>query len=221
MSNKLVIFDLDGTLLNTIGDLAVACDHMLKLRNLPTHSYAEYCSFVGNGILRLVERALPEELREEDYVKAARADFLAYYIEHIDNFTKPYNGIIDLVDELQKRGYKLAVASNKFQAGTEKLIKKFFPAIDFVDICGNREGVPLKPDTALVEIILQKADTPLSKCVMVGDSAVDMMTAHNAGIHSIGVTWGFRSREELLQAEAEYMVDNADELMAAIEHILN
>ena len=143
MSNKLVIFDLDGTLLNTIGDLAVACDHMLKLRNLPTHSYAEYCSFVGNGTLRLVERALPEELREEDYVKAARADFLAYYIEHIDNFTKPYNGIIDLVDELQKRGYKLAVASNKFQAGTEKLIKKFFPAIDFVNICGNREGAGL------------------------------------------------------------------------------
>lgn len=219
MSNKLIIFDLDGTLLNTIGDLAVACDYMLRLRNLPTHSYKEYCSFVGNGILRLVERALPEHLRQESYVKAARADFLAYYIDHIDQRTTPYDGIIALIEELKSRGYKLAVASNKFQAGTEKLINRFFPDVEFVDVCGNREGVPLKPDTALVDIILQKADTPLDRCIMVGDSAVDMMTAHNAGIHSIGVTWGFRSREELQQANAEYMADTTDELLAIIEQI--
>lgn len=219
MKNRLVIFDLDGTLLNTIGDLAVACDYMLRLRNLPTHSFEEYCSFVGNGILRLVERALPEELRTESYVKAARADFLAYYIDHIDEHTTPYDGITALVDELQRRGYKLAVASNKFQAGTEKLIRKFFPTIDFVDVCGNREGVPLKPDTALIDIILEQAAMPREQCIMVGDSAVDMQTAHNAGIHSIGVTWGFRSREELIEAKAEQMVDNTNELLAAIERI--
>lgn len=219
MKNKLVIFDLDGTLLNTIGDLAVACDHMLRLRNLPTHSYAEYCSFVGNGILRLVERALPEELRNEDYVKAARADFLAYYIEHIDQRTTPYDGIVGLVNKLQARGCKLAVASNKFQAGTTKLIGKFFPDIKFIDVCGNREGVPLKPETALIDIILEKANTPLDRCIMVGDSAVDMFTAHNAGIHSVGVTWGFRSRKELEEAKAEYMVDNTDELLAILERI--
>lgn len=219
MKNRLVIFDLDGTLLNTIGDLAVACDYMLRLRNLPTHSFEEYCSFVGNGILRLVERALPEELRTESYVKAARADFLAYYIDHIDEHTTPYDGITALVDELQRRGYKLAVASNKFQAGTEKLIRKFFPTIDFVDVCGNREGVPLKPDTALIDIILEQAAMPREQCIMVGDSAVDIQTAHNAGIHSIGVTWGFRSREELIEAKAEQMVDNTNELLAAIERI--
>lgn len=219
MKNRLVIFDLDGTLLNTIGDLAVACDYMLRLRNLPTHSFEEYCSFVGNGILRLVERALPEELRTESYVKAARADFLAYYIDHIDEHTTPYDGITALVDELQRRGYKLAVASNKFQAGTEKLIRKFFPTIDFVDVCGNREGVPLKPDTALIDIIIEQAAMPREQCIMVGDSAVDMLTAHNAGIHSIGVTWGFRSREELIEAKAEQMVDNTNELLAAIERI--
>lgn len=219
MNNKLIIFDLDGTLLNTIGDLAVACDHMLSLRNLPTHSYEEYCSFVGNGILRLVERALPESLREEGYVKAARADFLAYYIDHIDRKTEPYEGITTLVASLQERGYKLAVASNKFQAGTAKLIGRFFPDIEFVEVCGNREGVPLKPDTALVDIILQKAMIPLESCIMVGDSAVDMMTARNASIHSIGVTWGFRSREELCEAKAEYLVDTADELLAVIERI--
>ena len=157
MKSKLIIFDLDGTLLNTIGDLAVGCDHMLSLRGLPTHTYEQYCSFVGNGILRLVERALPEELRTEEYVKAARKDFVEYYIDHIDLKTIPYDGMTELVEELRQSGAKLAVASNKFQAGTEKLIRKFFPEVEWVEICGNREGVPLKPDTALVDLILDKA----------------------------------------------------------------
>ena len=212
MKNRLIIFDLDGTLLNTIGDLAVGCDHMLKLRGLPTHTYEQYCSFVGNGILRLVERALPEELRTEEYVKAARKDFVNFYIENIDTHTVPYNGMVELVETLHRDGAKLAVASNKFQAGTEKLIKKFFPAIDFVDICGNREGVPLKPDTALMDLILGKAGVERENCYMVGDSAVDIKTAQNAGIHSIGVSWGFRSREELEQAGAEQIADTVEQL---------
>ena len=212
MKNRLIIFDLDGTLLNTIGDLAVGCDHMLKLRGLPTHTYEQDCSFVGNGILRLVERALPEELRTEEYVKAARKDFVDFYIENIDTHTVPYTGMAELVEALHRDGAKLAVASNKFQAGTEKLIRKFFPAIDFVDICGNREGVPLKPETALVDLILGKAGVERENCYMVGDSAVDIKTAQNAGIHSIGVSWGFRSREELEQASAEQIADTVEEL---------
>lgn len=212
MQNRLFIFDLDGTLLNTIGDLAVGCDYMLSLRGLPTHTYEEYCSFVGNGIMRLVERALPEELRTADYIKAARKDFVDFYIDHIDAHTVPYQGMVELVTELQQRGAKLAVASNKFQAGTEKLIKKFFPEIEWVEICGNREGVPLKPDTALVDLILSKAGVEREKCYMVGDSAVDIKTAQNAGIHSIGVSWGFRSREELEQAGAEQIADTVEEL---------
>lgn len=219
MRNKLVIFDLDGTLLNTIGDLANACNYMLSLRSLPQHSYEAYCSFVGNGIRRLVERALPEELLTEEYVKAARADFMEYYMAHIDEITQPYDGILSLIATLQERGYKLAVASNKFQSGTSKLIAKFFPDTPFVDVCGNREGVPLKPDTALVDIILEKAALPLDRCIMVGDSAVDIETAHNAGIHSIGVKWGFRSTEELQEADAEYIVGSTEELLRVIEAI--
>ena len=118
----------------------------------------------------------------------------------------------ELIEALHKDGAKLAVASNKFQAGTEKLIKKFFPTIDFVDICGNREGVPLKPDTALVDLILGKAGVEREKCYMVGDSAVDIKTAQNAGIHSIGVSWGFRSRQELEQAGAEQIADTVEQL---------
>ena len=217
MKNKLIIFDLDGTLLNTIGDLAIGCDHMLALRGLPGHTYEEYCTFVGNGIMRLVERALPEELRTEEYVKAARKDFVNYYIDHIDQKSVPYEGIIELVDELQAKGAKLAVASNKFQAGTEKLIKKFFPNIDFVEICGNREGVPLKPDTALVDFILEKAGVERNRVAMVGDSGVDIQTARNAGITSVGVSWGFRSVEELKENRADYIVSSAEELRKVLE----
>ena len=212
MENQLIIFDLDGTLLNTIGDLAVGCDHMLTLRGLPTHSYEEYCTFVGNGIMRLVERALPEELRTEEYVKAARRDFVEFYIDNIDNHTVPYEGMVELVEQLQTKGAKLAVASNKFQAGTEKLIRKFFPTIEWVEICGNREGVPLKPDTALVDMIIEKAGVERKNCTMVGDSAVDIQTARNAAIRSVGVSWGFRSREELEQAGADLIADTVEEL---------
>ena len=212
MQNRLFIFDLDCTLLNTIGDLAVACDHMLTMRSLPTHTYEEYCSFVGNGIMRLVERALPEELRTPDYVAAARRDFVDFYIEYIDHKTEPYEGMVELLCDLQRDGAHLAVASNKFQAGTEKLIRKFFPTIDFVEICGNREGVPLKPDTALVDLILGKAGIERQNCYMIGDSGVDMQTARNASIHGVGVSWGFRSREELEMHEPHAIADTVEEL---------
>ena len=219
MNNRLVIFDLDGTLLNTLGDLATACNYMLSQRGLPQHTYEEYCSFVGNGIRRLVERALPEELLSEEYVKAARADFMEYYIDHIDEKTLPYEGIPQLVASLQASGCKLAVVSNKFQAGTEKLIRKFFPTIEWVEICGNREGVPLKPDTALVDLILDAAGVERERCVMVGDSAVDILTAERAGIHSVGVSWGFRSREELQEAGAEYIADSVEDLRRILSAI--
>ena len=212
MQHRLFIFDLDGTLLNTIGDLAVACDHMLSLRGLPLHTYEEYCSYVGNGIMRLVERALPEELCTAEYVAAARKDFVDFYIEHIDLKTVPYRGMVELLNDLQRDGARLAVASNKFQAGTEKLIKKFFPAIDFVEICGNREGVPLKPDTALVDMILDKAGIERSNCYMIGDSGVDMQTARNASIHGVGVSWGFRSREELEMHSPMAIADTVEQL---------
>ena len=154
VNTDLVIFDLDGTLLDTIGDLAVACNAVLALRGLPQHSYEEYCHFVGNGIMRLVERALPEELRTPYTVAAVRADFVKYYTEHIDAYTKPYDGIPELVAGLVRRGVRIAVASNKFQAGTEKLVRLFFPDVPFAAVFGQREGVPLKPDPAVVEEIL-------------------------------------------------------------------
>jgi len=213
MTTDLVIFDLDGTLLDTIGDLAVACNAVLALRGLPQHSYEEYCGFVGSGIMRLVERALPEPLRTPENVALVRADFVRYYTEHIDVRTKPYAGIPELLAELVRRGVQLAVASNKFQAGTEKLVRRFFPDIPFAAILGQRPDVPLKPSPAVVKEILALTGAPRDRVLYVGDSGIDMQTAAAAGVRSAGVTWGFRTREELVGAGAQHLVDRAGELL--------
>ena len=213
MDTGLVIFDLDGTLLNTIGDLAVACNAVLAMRGLPQHTYDEYCHFVGNGIMRLVERALPEELRTPYTVAAVRADFVKYYTEHIDVYTKPYEGIPELVAEIARRGIRIAVASNKFQAGTEKLIRLFFPGVEFAAVFGQREGVPLKPDPAVVGEILALTGVAKERVLYVGDSGVDMQTAAAAGVRSVGVTWGFRERTELEEAGARHIVDNPAKIL--------
>lgn len=213
LNTELVIFDLDGTLLDTIGDLAVACNAVLALRGLPQHTYDEYCRFVGNGIMRLVERALPEELRTPDTVAAVRADFVKYYTEHIDTHTKPYAGIPELVAGLARRGVRLAVASNKFQAGTEKLVGLFFPDVAFAAVLGQRVGVPLKPDPAVVEEILALTGVAKGRVLYVGDSGVDMQTAAAAGVRSVGVTWGFRERRELVQTGARHIVDVPGEIL--------
>ncbi len=215
-NTRLVIFDLDGTLLNTIGDLAVACNVMLALRGLPQHSYEEYCSFVGNGVLRLVERALPEPLRTPENVLLARRDFVEYYTANIDAYTKPYDGIPELVAELRRRGIALAVASNKFQAGTEKLVKRFFGDTEFVAVLGQRPDVPLKPSPAIVEEILATTGIPREEVLYVGDSGIDIETAAAAHVRAAGVTWGFRSREELVEAGAENLIDHPEELLALL-----
>ena len=213
MKNRLAIFDLDGTLLDTIGDLAEACNHMLGLRGLGSHSREEYRAMVGNGILRLVERALPEELRNAEYVAEARRDFLAFYIEHIDCYSRPYDGIRKVLQTLQDEGWTLAVASNKFDAGTKKLIGSFFPEIHFKAIYGNREGFPLKPDAALVELIMEECGATADTTFMVGDSGVDIQTAKAAGVRSVGCSWGFRSRTELEECGADTIVDRPLDLL--------
>lgn len=217
MKNKLVIFDLDGTLLDTIGDLAEACNHMLALRGLGLHTREEYAQMVGNGILNLVKRALPEELRTPDYVEVARQDFLDYYVAHIDCYTRPYDGIREVLSALQERGWTMAVASNKFDSGTQYLVSKIFPDTPFKAVYGNREGFPLKPDKALLDIIMEECGATTETTVMVGDSGVDMQTAKNAGVRSIGCTWGFRSREELEQNGADVIVNNPLEIVEILK----
>lgn len=216
MNTELVIFDLDGTLLNTIGDLAASCNVVLGMHSLPQHTYEEYCGFVGNGILRLVERALPEEMRTPEFVAAVRNDFVKYYTAHIDIHTKPYEGIPDLLDELVRRGVKVAVASNKFQAGTEKLVGRFFGGIPFAGVLGQRPDVPLKPDPRIVEDLLAMTGADRSRVLYVGDSGIDMQTAAAARVRSVGCSWGFRRREELEECHADHIVDRAEEILALL-----
>ena len=215
MKYDIVIFDLDGTLLNTIGDLAASVDYVMRSRNLPEHTDAEYRQMVGGGIKRLVERALPEHLsKDEAYVDECVTQFRRYYVDNIDRHTVPYDGMHELLRDLQRQGVKLAVASNKFQHGTDRLVSKFFSDIDFVAIEGNREGAPLKPDPQIVTGILGRTAIAKERAVMIGDSGIDIRTASAAGIDSVGVAWGFRFAEELYEAGAERVVSTVDELRA-------
>ncbi|MBQ6613316.1 MAG: HAD family hydrolase [Alistipes sp.] len=213
MKYDIVIFDLDGTLLNTIGDLAASVDYVMRSRSLPEHTDAEYRQMVGGGIKRLVERALPEHLASnEAYVDECVTQFRRYYVDNIDRHTVPYEGMRELLSDLQLNGVKLAVASNKFQHGTDRLVAKFFGDIDFVAIEGNREGAPLKPDPQIVAGILSRAGIAKERAVMVGDSGIDIRTAQAAGIDSIGVAWGFRFADELYEAGAEHVVSTVNDL---------
>ena len=204
MKYEVAIFDLDGTLIDTIEDLGTAVNHALRLRSLPLHSMEEYKGMVGHGIRDLVTKALPISLQEDSsYIDSALKDFREYYSSHIDVHTRPYEGMVALLEELHSAGVRIAVASNKFQEGTERLIREFFPRVEFIAIFGNREGYPLKPDPAIVKEVLSRAGADSSKAVMVGDSRTDIRTAVAGGIDIIAVSWGFRPEEELSQALTE------------------
>lgn len=209
---KLVIFDLDGTLLNTIADLANSTNHALEKLGYPTHQPEQYNFMVGNGINKLFERALPDGEKTEENVLRVRHEFIPYYDLHNADESRPYPGIPELLETLQAQGMQLAVASNKYQAATEKLVAHYFPNIRFIAVFGQREGVKVKPDATIVEDILHISGTSKEEVLYVGDSGVDMQTALNAGITACGVTWGFRPRTELEGFHPQYIVDKAEEI---------
>ena len=198
MKYKLAIFDLDGTLLDTLDDLGAAVNHAMQLRGFPLHSRDEYMKMVGHGARNLMQQALPDDHKDDDMVEAAYNDFRAYYTDHIDVHTKPFPGIQELMAKLHREGVMLAVASNKFQEGTEHLIKEFFPEIPFVAVLGGRPDFPLKPDPEIVSEVLRKAGVEKEDAVMVGDSDTDMETAANGGIMGIAVNWGYRDMRDII-----------------------
>ena len=209
---KLVIFDLDGTLLNTIADLANSTNYALKVLGYPIHEPDKYNFMVGNGINKLFERALPDGEKTEENVLRVRQEFVPYYDQHNADKSRPYPGVTELLETLQTAGMQLAVASNKYQAATEKLIAHYFPNIKFTAVFGQLEGIPVKPDPIIVKEILQIAKVQEEETLYVGDSGVDMQTAINAGVTSCGVTWGFRPRTELESFHPDHIVDNAEEI---------
>lgn len=218
MKKRLVIFDLDGTLLNTIADLAVATNEALKVMGYPTHNEEVIQTFVGNGVSKLLERSMPEDKRTEENIALVRRHFMAYYDQHNADLSTPYPGIADMLSRLQEGGVMLAVASNKYQSATEKLVAHYFPHINFVCVLGQRTGIPIKPDPEIVHEIMTKANVSKADTLYIGDSGVDMQTAHNSGIDAVAVSWGFRPREELLSYNPLAIVNHAEELEQLILH---
>ena len=215
----LIIFDLDGTLINTIDDLGQACNHALSACGYPTHKIEDYPRLVGNGINKLIERALPEEHRNEETVMQLRPFFVPYYDEHNCDLTQPYDGIPALLETLKQQGHTLAVASNKYQAATEKIVAKLFPGI-FDVVLGERENVARKPDPQIVwdivEAIGRKGEEAIEDALYIGDSLVDAETAKAAKLPFVACTWGFCTREQLMTAQAHYMADHPKEILTII-----
>lgn len=209
---KLVIFDLDGTLLNTIADLGNACNYALRTLCFPEHALPTYRYMVGNGVRKLIERAVPDA--DEETVERLLSLFREYYGEHATDHTSPYEGIRDMLVKLHENGVALAVATNKYQAAVDRIIPHFFPDIPFVAVMGQVEDRPVKPDPSIVFAILNKYPTPKADVLYVGDSAVDMETARRACIESVGVTWGFRPVSELRGAYADHIVSATTEILS-------
>lgn len=214
----LLIFDLDGTLINTIDDLGQACNHALSACGFPTHKIEDYPRLVGNGINKLIERALPEEHRNEATVLRLREHFVPFYDQHNCDLTRPYDGIPELLQTLKAAGHTLAVASNKYQAATEKIVAHFFPNT-FDVVLGEREGIPRKPNPQIVWDILASLPSTINhkpSTLYVGDSLVDAATARAANLPFVACTWGFCTKEQLLTVTPDHMVNHPLEILTLI-----
>ena len=214
MKYNTIIFDLDGTLLNTLDDLRDSLNYALNTYGFEQRTLEEVRLFVGNGVGKLVERALPIHSTAED-IKQCLACFTEHYNKNMRNKTRPYNGIMELLLDLNRYNYKIAIVSNKFDAAVKELSKEYFG--DFINVAiGESEAVKRKPAPDSVFAAIKELGSDINKTVFVGDSDTDVKTAKNAGIPCIGVTWGFRTREVLRNEGADYLIDTPKELLTLI-----
>ena len=210
-----VIFDLDGTLLNTLDDLGDAGNYACRRMGWPEHTIEAYRYFVGNGIEKLVERFAPASCRTPEQLKAAYEIFMSYYNEHKEDKTVPYNGIPALLACLKERGVHIAVLTNKAHHLAGPVIEQYFPGV-FSFVQGALPGKPTKPDLTLLRELMDRMGAKAEDTLFVGDSNVDIQTAKNGGLTGCGVLWGFRGREELLAEGADYLAETAGELAELI-----
>lgn len=206
-----VIFDLDGTLLNTIDDLAAAGNFVCRKNGWPEHSVEQFKAMVGHGVKNLVTKFVPQAVQTPEVLEQALAQFSDYYGAHSMDLTAAYPGIGALLERLQKAGVRMAVYSNKDHPFSCALMETFFPG-RFALVHGKKEGIPVKPDPTGIRMILETLGAEAEKTLFVGDSSVDIQTGHNAGLKSCGVTWGFRSEQSLVDAGADFLAHNAAEL---------
>lgn len=215
MSYQTILFDLDGTVLDTLDDLTESVNFALCHDGLPPRSREEIRQFVGNGVAKLMERAIPQG-REYPGFEACLALFREHYATHMEEKTRPYPGIPELLAELRQLGCRTAILSNKFDLAVKGLAERYFPRL--IDIAlGEGNGIPPKPAPNGVRTILTRLSCRPENALYIGDSDVDILTAQNAGLASVGVTWGFRSRAVLEQAGADWIVNTPEELLALVK----
>jgi phosphoglycolate phosphatase len=209
------VFDLDGTLVNSLRDLALSTNHALDAQGFPTHDVEEYRYFIGKGVTKLIENVLPEASRTPEIILRTREMFDRHYGAHYLDNTLPYEGIPQLLQALAEKGFRLAVVSNKPDEFVKKLVSELFSGC-FGAVIGQREGVPRKPDPASVFEACSLMGANPKHCVYLGDSGVDMLTAAAAGCYPVGVLWGFRGREELLENGALALIEKPNDLIALL-----
>ena len=207
------IFDLDGTLLDTLGDLAASVNYALRTHGMPEHTIDDVRRFVGNGVRRLMERAVPDGADHPQF-EDVFAIFRRYYMEHSLDTTRPYDGITDTLRELKRRGCRMAVVSNKMMAATQELVRHFFPEIEVAIGEHEAEGIRRKPAPDTVYEALRQLGVGKEGAVYVGDSDVDLATARNSGLPCISVLWGFRDRQFLQENGATTLVAAPQDLLS-------
>ncbi len=219
MKKKILIFDLDGTLLDTLGDLMNATNIAISENGFPTRSYEEIKSFVGNGVAKLVARCLPDQ-EENPLFQKCLDRFTEIYKDHYDELTKPYDGVVDMLHQLKDEGYTLILVSNKLQEVTQHLVDKFFPSLfDFVQ--GDMKGFPKKPAKEVIMRPIEEFGLDVKDGVVIGDSDVDLDMANNVGINAILVSWGFKPRKYLEKLSSFRLVDSTKELLETIHEWSN
>ncbi len=212
---KAIIFDLDGTLLNTLEDLADSVNEMLEIFNLPQRNLDEIRQFVGNGMIKLVERSVPEDFDKSNFQNAYEL-FKSAYARNMRNKTRPYDGIVSCLEKLKQMGIMTFVTSNKNDDAVKGLCDEVFPSL-LTEAVGVNENLPPKPDTKMIDYILNKYNLKKDDCVFVGDSDTDIITAKNAEMKSIGVLWGFRDKDVLLSNGADFIVENTEEIISIVK----
>ncbi len=217
MTYKAVIFDLDGTLLNSIDDIGNAANRVLENNGFPTHNMDTYCKFVGDGAINLIIRALPEEKRTDAIINSCYNSFLIDYNQNWNVKTTLYDGIPELLDALTTRKLKMAVLSNKPHKYTVKCMAGFLPDWDFDVILGQRDDVPRKPDPAGALEIAAELNIPPSEFLYLGDTEIDLKTSIDAGMFPVGVLWGFRSAEELKENGAKVLIKKPLDTLALLD----
>lgn len=214
MKYELIVFDMDGTILDTLEDLKNSMNHTLRLHSMPERTLDEIRSFVGNGIRKLIERAVVNGTPNEK-IEAIYKDFMKHYEVHCADFTKPYDGINDLIQELRNRGYKTAVVSNKAHDAVLDLCEQYFPSL-FDLALGERPEIAKKPAPDMVNLALDQLQISRENAVYIGDSDVDVATARNSNLDMIAVDWGFRTRDFLIEQGADTIVSKPEEILELV-----